>query len=299
VLHHLNRREFVSVALAAGSAAIVQPSSVLAAEQPGKHETCAFIKFIQTLSYDQLANTIAEIGYDGIEATVRAKGYVPPERVEDELPKLVEALNKRNLRITVMTTDVNRVDQPLTAKVLKTAAAVGVKRYRMGAYRYDLGQPVESQLAELKPVLADLAAMNRELGLQGVYQNHSGATNVGAPVWDIYSLVKHHPVDELGIAFDIRHATVEGGLAWPIHFNLVRPHLGIVYFKDFTWHGRRAENVPLGAGQVDPKFVTQLQKSGYNGPISVHVEYLEQAGVRENVEALKNDLTTLRTWLAS
>ncbi|MBI3463641.1 MAG: hypothetical protein HY000_11375 [Planctomycetes bacterium] len=111
--------------------------------------------------------------------------------------------------------------------------------------------------------------------------------------------MKDHPADVLGIAFDIRHATVEGGLAWPIHFNLVRPHLGIVYVKDFAWHGRRAENVPLGAGQVDRKFFTQLQKSGYTGPISVHVEYLEQAGVRENAEALRTDLATLRAWLAA
>ncbi|MBI3463640.1 MAG: TIM barrel protein [Planctomycetes bacterium] len=185
-MHNLNRRDFISLALAAGSTALVQPSAVLAAERPGKHEICAFIKFLQSLSHDQLADTISEMGFDGIEATVRAKGYVLPERVEDELPKLVDALKKRNLQITVMTTDVNRVDQPLTPKVLKTAAALGVKRYRMGAYRYDLDRPVEAQLAELKPMLADLAALNRELGLTGVYQNHSGATNVGAPVWDIY-----------------------------------------------------------------------------------------------------------------
>lgn len=296
--HSLNRREFVAVALAAGSAALVQPSAVLADNQPRKNKICAFIKFLQTLSYDQLADTIAEMGFDGIEATVRDKGYVLPERVADELPKLVEALKKRNLEITVMTSDVNRVDQPLTPIVLKTAAGLGIKRYRMGAYRYDLSRPVAAQLADLKPALADLAALNRELGLTGLYQNHSGATNVGAPVWDIYSLVKDHPAEALGIAFDIRHATVEGGLAWPIHFNLVQPHLGAVYFKDFAWHGRRAENVPLGDGQVDSKFVTQLVKSGYSGPISVHVEYLEQAGVRENAEALRKDLATLQSWLA-
>jgi len=297
--HNITRREFVSLAVAAGSAAVLQPSAASADEPPANNKICAFIKFLQTLSYDQLADTIAEMGFDGIEATVRANGYVVPERVEDDLPKLVEALKRRNLEITVMSSDVNRVDQPFTPKVLRTAASLGIKRYRMGAYRYDLAQPVAAQLEQLRPVVAELAALNRELGLNGLYQNHSGATNVGAPVWDVYSLVKDHPADVLGIAFDIRHATVEGGLAWPIHFNLVQPHLGAVYVKDFTWHGRKAENVPLGAGQVDPRFFKQLLQSGYSGPISVHVEYLERAGVRDNAEALRKDFATLRSWLAT
>lgn len=296
MLRNLTRRDFVSLAVAAGSAALVSPAALAADERP-RNKVCAFIKFIQSLSHDQLAETIASQGYDGIEATVRAKGYVLPERVEDELPKLVEALKKHNLEITIMTTDVSRVDQPLTPRVLKVASSLGIKRYRMGAYRYDLKRSVASQLAELKPALTELAAMNRELGITGLYQNHSGATNVGAPVWDIYSLIKDFPPEQLGIAFDIRHATVEGGLAWPIHFNLIRPHLGIAYFKDFVWKGRQADNVPLGQGQVDPKYVTQLLKSDYTGPISVHVEYLEHAGVKENIDALRNDLATLQAWM--
>jgi sugar phosphate isomerase/epimerase len=295
---HFSRREFASLMAAAGSAAILQPASVFAADPP-KNKVCAFIKFIQKLSYDELADKIAGLGFDGVEATVRDKGYILPERVEEELPKLVEALKQRNLEITIMTTDVNRTDQPLTPKVLRTAAGLGIKRYRMGPYRYDLNQPVTGQLDQLRPVVADLAAMNKELGVTGLYQNHSGAGYVGAPIWDIYSLVRDQSPDSLAIAFDIRHATVEGGLAWPTHFNLVQSHLGAVFFKDFAWHGRQAENVPLGSGQVDPRFVSLVKKSGFRGPISIHVEYLEQAGVPENVEALGKDLATLRSWLAA
>ena len=49
----------------------------------------------QTLGPEQTADTVAEIGWDGIECPVRAKGQVLPERVEEDLPKFVEALRQR------------------------------------------------------------------------------------------------------------------------------------------------------------------------------------------------------------
>ena len=54
-----------------------------------------FSKPFQTLGPEQTADTVAEIGWDGIECPVRAKGQVLPERVEEDLPKFVEALRQR------------------------------------------------------------------------------------------------------------------------------------------------------------------------------------------------------------
>jgi len=264
-----------------------------------RYKICAFVKFIQSLSYDRMAEVIAELGFDGIEATVRDRGHVLPERVEEDLPKLVEALKKHNLEVTVMASSVNRVDQPHTEKVLRTASKLGITCYRMAHYRYDLGQSVPKQLKEIGAMIKDLVAMHREFGMRAVYQNHSGARFVGAPIWDIHSLIKDYPVSDIGIAFDINHATVEGGLAWPLHFQLVKQNLGAVFIKDFHWEGRRARNVPLGTGRVDPLFLQQLKKTDFAGPLSLHVEYLEKAGVEKNIAALKQDLSTLRQWIAS
>ena len=75
---------------------------------------------------DTPAETVAAIGWDGIECPVRAKGQVLPERVEEDLPKFVEALRKRGKAIHIITTDVKNVAQPLTQKVLHTAAKLGI-----------------------------------------------------------------------------------------------------------------------------------------------------------------------------
>lgn len=296
---NLNRRGFLTTAAGAAGAALGAPVLVRAADPaPPAYPICAFVKFIQSLGHERLAETIRQLGFDGIEATVRPGGQVEPERVEEDLPKLAEALKAHDVDLTIMTTRISRADDPLTEKVLRTAKSLGVTCYRMDQYRYDLSRPVTAQLDELRPVVRDLVALNRELGMQGLYQNHAGAQYVGASIWDLHTLLGDISPEEIGVAFDIRHATVEGGLTWPVLWNLIEPRTRSIFVKDFRWEGRRVENVPLGQGQVDPSFFAKtLKRSDFQGPISLHVEYLQQSGADENVAALREDLSTLRQLL--
>ncbi|HBO45812.1 MAG TPA: sugar phosphate isomerase/epimerase, partial [Planctomycetaceae bacterium] len=294
----LGRRAFLAGSLAATAAALAPRGMALTAEPARPTPTfCAFIKFVQSLGYEEMAARIAELGFDGIESTVRRGGHVLPQRVEEDLPRQVEAVRKHGMDVTIMTTDVLGLDDPLTEKVLRTAAKLGIKKYRMSFYRYSPKRSVMAQLDEIRPRLLDLAAFNRELGLTAVYQNHSGSIYVGAPIWDLHYLFKGISADDVGIAFDIRHATVEGGLSWPIQYDIMKPHIGAVFVKDFAWNGTKVENIALGKGRVERKFFQMHAKSGIHVPYSVHVEYLGQAGVEENLAALKTDLKTLQSWL--
>ncbi len=297
----LSRRHFLKQTAALAAAATTLPAAlaVSAAEKVGPWKWCAFEKPLQFLNYDETADFVAELGFDGIEATVRPGGHVLPERVEDDLPKLSTALKKRGLEITVMTTGIGAADQPHAETVLRTAARLGIKRYRMNWWNYDLKQPIQPQLDALRPQIKDLVALNRELGLTALHQNHAGVNLVGAPLWDIYSLIRDYDPKDIALAFDIRHAAVEGGLSWPIQFNLVKSHIGVAYLKDFDWKDGKVINVPLGAGRVDKKFMPMLKASGFGGPISIHVEYLETKDRKILAEAFKKDLATARAWLAA
>jgi sugar phosphate isomerase/epimerase len=294
------RRDFLrgSVAIGAAMTAGVQTRAAFTADS-ARNPICLFIKFVQSLNYDQLADAVADMGADGIEATVRKGGYIAPEAAGDELPKLVDALAKRNLKVTMITTDVVDVDDRNTRPVLETAAKLRIPMYRMGFYQYDLERPVMEQLAVIAPKLKDLGPLNRELGIQAVYQNHSGAEHVGGTVWDIYSLIKDIPIEQIALAFDIRHATIEAGLSWPTVYNAMRTRIATVYVKDFDWVGRRAEHVPLGKGRVDGAFFKRLLADGFKGPISLHVEYLGRGDAQENLAALRRDLGVLRSWLVA
>lgn len=294
-----HRRQFAKRAAAMAAASLVLPKSLRAAAVPSKRFTyCAFVKFLTDLDYNALADAIADAGFAGIEVTARKKeSYIDPAQAADQLPRLQEALAKRGLEITILTTDILRADEPGAESLLRAAAKNGVKRYRLGFHRYDLKRPILPQLEALVPVYRDLAALNRQLGIAAFYQNHCGADNMGATLWDLHRLIQNLPTNEIACVFDIRHAVVEGGEAWPAYWNLMQPHVAAVSVKDFRWNGRKSANVPLGQGQVDPIFFQMLRDSSFTGPVSVHVEYAGDASAAENVAALKTDFATLRKWL--
>ena len=296
----LTRRDFLAQSVLAGSALALGAAASRAADAPERFPIIGFTKPFQDIGFEKTAAFVAEIGWTGIECPVRAKGQVLPERVEDDLPRLKEALTARGLDLTLVTTDIRRVD-PLSERVLRTAAKLGVKKYRLTFVHYDLKKPIPPQLDNLRAELRDLAALNKELGIAGGLQNHSGADYIGAPVWDIYELI--HDIDpaHLGCCFDIGHATIEGGLSWPVQARLMQPFFVCPYVKDFLWKqtakGWEAVWQPLGEGMVRPAYFDWLKSTPYRGPISQHVEYLEGSGPAE-LKAMQKDCALLRKLLA-
>lgn len=293
-----NRRNF----LLAASSVVAAPALARAEPAPAnKQSICVFTKPFNSLSFDELADRVAEIGYDGIEAPIRAGGHIEPVEVEEKLPLLVEALAKRNLEITVLTSDVNDPNERLTQRVLRTMATLGIKRYRMKYFKYDFSASLLDQINEWKPQLKDLAALNHDFGIQGLYQNHAGANYLGAALWDLRLALEGITPTDIGVAYDIRHATAEGGMSWPATFHMIRPLIQTVYVKDFIWTDeKRPINVPLGEGRVDPKFFKMLRASGFEGPISLHEEYLDHRKpelVPDHLAAIKKDFETLTGWL--
>ena len=273
-----------------------------AAPAPKAPEFSLFTKHLVGLPYDQLAETVAALGFKGVEAPVRKGGHVEPARVEEDLPKLAEAFKKCGVTITLLTTDINTVNAAdRTEKVLRTARALDIPSYRMKWYAYSGKQSLWAGLDEIRPQLRDLVALSRELRILPSYQNHSGPKYVGAAVWDMATLMKDYRPDELSWNFDFFHAMVEGGLSWPNHLALARDHITMVYFKNFTWQGRVAEGCPLSEGRVGKDSVALLRKSGYAGPVCLHVEYLkgkvtDQGALKAAVDATRKDFATLKEW---
>ncbi|MDB6151351.1 MAG: Xylose isomerase-like barrel [Chthoniobacter sp.] len=296
----LSRRAFISTAVAAGAALSLDAIGQTASAP--RFRIAGFTKPFQSIGYEHTAEVVAEIGWSGIECPVRLKGQVEPERVADELPKLHAALKSRGLDLDIVTTDIVGVSTPFAEQVLRTAKQLGCSRYRLGFFRYKLDQPIAAQLANLKAGLRDLAALNKELGMRGGIQNHSGATHLGCAVWDIHELVRDLDPTALGICFDIGHGTLEGGTSWPIEARLMEPFFAAVFVKDFLWQ-RGAKGFapvwgPLGDGMVRREFFDWLKKSSFEGPISQHVEYISGAGP-EQIAIMKKDCATLKSWLGA
>lgn len=299
----LNRRTFLNASLAA-STSLLTGSAFATEPRPSAmlNPLCVFTKPFNSLTADQLASRTAELGFNGIEAPIRTGGHIEPEAVPDQLPAFVKALKKHDQQLLVMTSDINDPTDTLSQTVLKTAASLGIRYYRMKYFKYDESKPIIDQISNWQAQMKDLAALNRELGITGVYQNHAGRSYFGASIWDLHRALEGIDPAEVGVAYDIRHAAVEGGTTWPVGFQLIRPHVQVVYVKDFDWGDRQPTNVPLGAGRVDATFFKMLAKSDFAGPISLHEEYLDHRQpelVPEHWTAIGKDLQTLKTWLST
>jgi len=279
---------------------LVSGGRALGATERKGREIAVFTKYFENLPYDELANVITPLGVTGLEAPLRKGGHIEPAELAEKLPAFVNALAKKNLKILVMASSINQVDKGgLAEKQLRAAASAGIKKYRLAHLNYDLSKPLKPQIANFTAQLKDLAQLNKEIGIQGLYQNHRGPNYVGGPVWDMVEMLEKIDIPELGMAFDFAHATVEGANAWQINFRRALPHIGAVYFKDYKISGRKWQACPLGQGVVDAKAAKLVSKMlPKEIPISLHIEYIKGKDVvKPVVEAMAKDLATIRKWL--
>ncbi len=281
------------------SAVGAQPA---APKVPQRHKIIGFTKSFSELSLADTADLVDQVGWDGIDVTIRSGNtHIKPERIADELPKWMELFRARGKEISVVTTDVTEITAKEEA-FLRHLAAAGVKKYRLGFYRYKKNDDPLKLVKTVTPMLRDIAALNRELGLWCGYQNHSGADFFGGPLWDVMMALEGTDPQHLGLCFDIAHATVEGGQNWPIQAKLVRPRAGVIYVKDYRWREEKGawhrDATPFGTGLVRKAFFDNLKAQGFSGEFCQHHEY--PLGTKEErIACYRRDLAKLREWLNS
>ena len=236
-----------------------------------------FSKHLQFLNYHDMAEAAAQMGFDGIDLTVRPNGHVLPERVESDLPKAVEAMRKVGLSPLLMTTSVQDADNITDNQVLKTAVKLGIQYYRMNWFAYPEEKSIPESLQYFQQKVKDLSYLNKELGLTGCYQNHAG-NEVGSAIWVLWELLKEADKQYMGLQYDIRHAVVEGGLSWQKGLRLIQPQIKTLAMKDFMWEKKNGvwdtQNTPVGEGMVDFKTYFKLLKQyRISAPVTLHLEY--------------------------
>jgi sugar phosphate isomerase/epimerase len=291
-------------------------AAVSGAEDPDAFKISIFSKHLQWLDYKEMAKAVREIGFDGVDLTVRPEGHVLPERVEEDLPKAVEAVGKEGKKVYMLTTSIENADDPVTEKILKTASSLGIRHYRMGWGHYDDAKSVEDNMSANQTRMAKLAKLNEKYNVSGEYQNHSGVARegiyFGAAIWDLATVLKNINSHWLGSQYDIYHSTIEGANTWPVGLKLISLFIRSIDIKDFFWLKKDgkwiAESVPLGEGMVDfGKYFSLIKQLGINVPVSLHFEY-PMGGAengadkitmkREDVfAAMKKDLSALQSYL--
>jgi L-ribulose-5-phosphate 3-epimerase len=277
----MERRNFIKTTGLSAAGITMLSNELVNATTPAKslkRPLCAFTKCLQFLNFDQIAEVLATNGFDGADFTVRPGGQIEPENAKTELPKAAKTLQKSGIALPMMVTAVTDIDNPVDVTLLQVAADSGITHYRMGWLPYDFAKTIQQNLDGFKGKFDRLAKLNEKLGIHGGYQNHSGL-HVGAPVWDLYELVKDVNPKYLGVQYDIRHAQTEGGYCWILGMKRVEPWIRSICIKDFVW-GKDAkgawkhQNVLLGEGMVSfDDFFKEYNTLKVEAPISIHFEY--------------------------
>jgi sugar phosphate isomerase/epimerase len=236
-----------------------------------------FSKHLQFLNLEQASEKAAELGFQGLDLTVRPNGHVLPESVIEDLPKAIADIKKGGSTCLMMTTAVEDASNQTDVNVLKTAAKLGIKYYRPNWFKYSDERTMEADLEYYKQKIKALSLLNKQLGIIGCYQNHAGQS-VGASIWEIKKILEQAEPGYFGAQYDIRHAMVEGGLSWENGLKLIKLSINTIVLKDYKW-GQingvwKPINVPIGEGMVDfKKYFRLLKKYNINVPVSLHLEY--------------------------
>ena len=286
---NMNRREFIGGALAAS----VLPAFGAADAKPEYH---AFSRVFQFLK-DPLkaAEFLKSCGYDGVEWTVRAGGFLDPSAATAEkLKALKDAADKAGIKAENIVVDFLRGDDPGAERLVMAAADVGFRSFRGDYFKYDRAKTHRQNFDIFRSGFDSLEKLARKSGLKACYQNHSTYNKkvplFGSLVWDLASVVKDHDPKYVGIQYDPMHVRAEGGPSWDHTLGAIAPWIDIVCLKDFyykldeTGKDWKRELVPAGKGIVDFAETKRLMElEGVAPRYTVHYDYdfpEDEAGAR-------------------
>ena len=264
------------------------------AKPAGRSRPVYFSKHLQWLDWEQMAETAAELGFDGIDLTVREGGHVEPERVKEDLPKV--AKNCQQGRPGYPDDHRRNRGRPFSScgshysyrqRAWDSSLPVGLVLlvgYSEGARSIEFPrQPwkdseillnVPGRLDELKKRVAALAELNGKYKVCAMYHNHSGSM-VGASVWDLWILLKDFDARWVSSNFDVGHATVEGGLGgWVNSTRLMAPFIQGNSNQGFQMGEKRQRRMGtpvVSAGRRNgelPGVFRHAQRGRFSGPCS-------------------------------
>src|SRR5581483_2800699 len=246
--------------------------------QPPRPVICLHSAILSKLHYSELGPTLAALGFEGCDLTVRRGGHVIPERAPADLLRAIEGITGEGVQVPMITTDLVSASYPAGRVVLAIAGGMRVPYFRLGYWPYSENDDIEARLQQVRRDVLGLSMLGRAYGMIAGFPNRAGFY-VGASVWDAKAVVGELDPAWVGYCYDPCHATAEGGVGgWSVSLRLVLPRLKMITLRDFYWQKTGGKwqmtMCPMGEGMVDwPAVFSALAQARFSGPVSLHVDY--------------------------
>lgn len=231
-------------------------------------------------------------GFDGLDLTLRPGGHVDPSQAELGLAAARQAAEVQGTTIPMVTTAITDDSSPFADAIFASSAHYGVRRLKLGYWRYEPFGSLVRQIDEAQRMLERVIAIGRKYDVLPCVHVHSGPilANGGAL---LYLILKDFKPEHVGAYVDPMHMTIEGGLSgWQMGLDLLAPWVALVGIKNARWKetGRdqwgqlrfQPEYTPLADGQAPlPEFMAHLRLLQYDGIVSLHSEYKGGSSFRQ------------------
>ena len=270
-------------------------------------QTVLFTKLFEARPVDEIAETAADLGFDGIDLLIRPGCTVDPEDA-GRIAAAVERLKSNGLDVPMATTDLTDPATFPADKVLGACADAGIGLIRLGYWKYD---PTRASYVETRDLarqhLAQLQDLAASHGVRLAIQLHGGTIHASGAL--TRALLDGRLPDQLGAYPDPGNQVVQDGREdWRMTFDLLEPWLACVGVKNGGWFpsgttetGQRAwrsDWFGLADGMVPwPDILAHLAETGFDGPLTLHSHYelpydqvLDQT--RTDLRYVKRILTT-------
>lgn len=200
-----------------------------------------FPKFLQHLSADELAATVADVGLDTTNVVVRDGFWVSPAGLREELPRFLAAMRARGLTVDFATTGYGAAELAADDTPLAVLADHGIRALRIGYFPGKVAD-VRGAIDGARRDLAALAERCRHRGIRAVYQVHHGMLIPSASMaWHVMGDL---PSEAIGVELDPGNQAHEGMEDWTRSARLLGAHLAAWGVKDVAWERTGERDAP-------------------------------------------------------
>ncbi len=242
-----------------------------------------FSKMLHEYDISRAGDLAKELGFDGVDLTVRDNGHVLPENVAQDLPRAVEVLQAKGLEVPMITTGITNAAEGHAETIIKTAADCGIRQLKLGYWLYTEFGRIKQQIEACRRDLEGITQLAQQAGVTVNLHCHSGAFLTAEPAV-IYLLVRDYPRHVLGAYLDLAHIVIEGARdGWRQGIDLLGEWINLVAAKAYSVLPTcdalgnivfQPKLVPPPASMVPyPEMLKCLKAVGFDGTVSLHAEY--------------------------
>src|SRR5437660_712570 len=133
-----------------------------------------FSKHLGPLSVPEAGKVVKDLGFDGVDLTVRAGGHVAPEEVATALPAAVRQLQDLGLAVPMLTTAITDAGEPHAGAIMAAASELGIRTLKLGYWSYRPFGRIHALLDDARRAMDGIEGLARKHDVRACIHNHSG-----------------------------------------------------------------------------------------------------------------------------